>query len=112
MAPLGFPGCRCSKAIKLQFGRRFDVLSNFHGMFAIFCKAGEDPGQRSELVARKHAEQCIVDGTLKSRKSCQSADTLTGNRELNPATVAWMHAFLNEAVGHQLVDLICYKGAA
>src|SRR4051812_32614070 len=96
----------------LQFDRRFNMLGYLHSLFAIGCKAGEYLGQQSKLVARKHPEQRIVNGTLKSREPRQSMDTLTGDGELDPATVARMHALLEEAVGHQLVDFVGNERAA
>jgi hypothetical protein len=76
----------------LQRDRRFDMLGQLYRIIAIGGEAGEQLGQQSELVAREHSEQRVVDRTLIGGEPRQSADTLIGDRELYSATVAWMRA--------------------
>ena len=95
-----------------QFHCRFEMLGQLQRQVAIGSETGEKLGQQSELVAREHSEQRIVDGALKGSEPRQQAETLAGDGELDPATVARMRALLDETVEYQLFDFIGDEDAA
>ena len=82
----------------LQFPCRFDMLGELHGTVAIGGEASEELGQHSELLAREHPEQRVIDRAMKGGEPCQSADTLIGDGQLNSAAVARMGALLSETI--------------
>jgi hypothetical protein len=88
------------------------VFGELHGAIPIGCQAGQQLGQRFELLARQHPEELVIDRALQGRKADQPVHAVLGQRQLHPPAVVRMGALLDQSVGNQLVDLVGDEGAA
>ncbi|WP_375784644.1 hypothetical protein ACE10Z_33690 [Bradyrhizobium sp. Pha-3] len=108
--PAALAGGSILTLLKLEC--RLNRFGKLHGVLSVSGKAGQQFRQKFELLARQNTEERIVHRTLQASETDQSVETLIGEGELHPSSVAWMRGLLEQAVGNQLVDLVGDEGAA